>query len=203
RVSGTANWRESSREGGTPGAQNSSVSENATPVAEIVPVVVVPVLPTSPPPQEPVEPIVAPIQDSVAEVLLGVSVEQQGESITELPSPVQGATTSSVAVPVPALVVESSPVTEGKHAPVKEQIAKKPVPIKIVAKNNDIGENDALAVQRQPQDESPQAGASQPALAASAFGQNIYILIAGAFGLLVWLSLRRRPAPVMEEEINV
>lgn len=38
------------------------------------------------------------------------------------------------------------------------------------------------------------------ALASRAFGQSIYVLIAGALGLLLWFSFRRRPAPVMQEE---
>lgn len=38
------------------------------------------------------------------------------------------------------------------------------------------------------------------ALASRAFGQSIYVLIAGALGFLLWLSFRRRPVPVMQEE---
>jgi len=41
--------------------------------------------------------------------------------------------------------------------------------------------------------------AKQPSLAARAFGHTIYILIAGACGLLAWLSFRRRPVLVAQE----
>ncbi|MEK7494195.1 MAG: lamin tail domain-containing protein [Patescibacteria group bacterium] len=42
--------------------------------------------------------------------------------------------------------------------------------------------------------------AAPTALASRAFGYNIYFLIAGALGFLIWIALRRRPAPVTEEE---
>ena len=171
RMSAMAQWKEGAQEGGTPGALNSGVSA-VVPVTESVPPVA-PLAPAPTPlPQTPIEQVSAPVSGATA---IEQPIVAQNEAV---PSE-----------------------TEALNAPEKKQTTNEvPTHTKDVAKKEDIGENNAPAVQVVPQEENIQKRVpQQPALASRAFGQSIYVLIAGAFGLVVWLSLRWRPAPVVEE----
>lgn len=164
---------------GTPRAQNSGVQAIAVPAAESAPSVA-PAPSPAPIPQAPIEQVAAPVSDGVAESPLTTGTNQQVVNVEPL-------------IIAPDETVPSK--TEASSAFVKEQT-------KEVAKKEDIREDKASIVQLPSQGENIREDAPQPALASRAFGYNIYILIAVSCGLLVWISLRRRPVPVAEEERN-
>lgn len=188
RISATAGWKESAQEGGTPGAPNSGLSVITAPVIQVVQPVV-PELPPAPIPQAPIEQVAVPVSGDVPveEIVVTTDTHQQ----------------ITVAVEPPVIKKDEIAPSEvvSPSAPVKNQTEiEQPQPTaKKIAKNEAIVENDASAGQPLLQNENTQKNISQPALASRAFGQSIYALIAGAFGLVVWLSLRRRPEPVVEE----
>ena len=184
RVGATVNWKESAHEGGTPGAQNSGAYSIGVPAEQSAPF-------PAPLPQTSAEQITAPVSDSSApSTALEANTQQQAVAPVE------------TLVVAPDTAVPSEVVAP--NIPAKEQRADEPpAHTKEVSKKEDIGENTAPADHAPPKGENIQNDTSQPALASRAFGYNIYFLIAGACGLLVWLSLKRRPAPVMEKETDM
>ncbi len=171
---------------GTPGAHNSGVNTITVPATESAPPVALPAPSPAPLPQTPIEQISAPVSGITAESMPEANVQQQAAIATEPPVALQSETAPSE--------------IEALNAPEKKQVVNEVLSYaKDIAKNEDIGENNASAVRPLVQEENTKKDIVQPALASRAFEQGIYALIAGAFGLVVWLSLRRRPAPVVEE----
>ncbi|MBI5913491.1 lamin tail domain-containing protein [Candidatus Azambacteria bacterium] len=186
RFSTTANWKESAHEGGTPGAQNGGAS--IVPAEQIAPPAAPTPSPAPLPQASPVEQAIAPMSGSSAPPNAPeVNTQQKTAAATEPPIVAQDKVVPSEA--------------EASSAPVKEQRAgEPPAHAKKVAKKEDISENTASADQTPLEGENTQHDAPQPALASRAFGYNVYFLIIAACGLLAWLSFRRRPTPVAEDE---